>query len=758
MTARAAHTLCLRSSDASQLDEGTYQWKMQASHFQSFVHTKAFLASIELPMSQWSIETAWQRVYAVERLTIASNSRRLQVTETSLRRDDTPHERGAPTDVPPLSVDVELPLHLNPIVRLWVDGGRVHVQTAEPHALDAAVFRWILEYEEHVTAIATAADGFDISAAWADGRLEIASPTLLVLRPKTSQPPSLDAAGGYVHVPSPPTPAALAALVTAKLQASAFGRRLSLTFDADDCAFLLSLASYPSPEVTQLRLQASSADNLAALLGFGTQSTRLFSRRSPVARTQGYAASASARNFLQQHVLAPDLQTSLQGADDSPPLTLRGDASALFGYVELRPGWYAPSQRIYSTSPPLRLQEEWEMQFARLFFPKGEEHRKGIVFTDPRGVNRIAEVAPGLYTLGSFAAYLQELMNNDADAYAFSVRFDDGRFAFACSTGDDGVGVAFSLNFAHPRSIDSEKIGFEAAYLEGSDRYESSVTLHEAATPLGGRLRNLYQISEVHGQRKFCIRPSAPPNVVGLVQAYDAQARTLTLKCVTPDKVPLAHGLRSGAIVTLGAAGVVEAADGTKHESVPRGTLTTGVVRRGTESAGVVTLDVEVAPLAWLPQAVKETQCVGVSQATEPCSFCFASRLPQTVGGERLGFRSTTLQWGRDGAVRTRKLSVPPFISSGSHNLDHVDYVLLKLRECQKSTFVQSDTGGHVTAVFGKVCLNPTFRHERHLPVEVSFTGGDRLDTLTIEVCNPDGTPYHFHDAAWSLSMSFVSE
>ena len=799
MAARAPHTLCLRSSDASRLAEGTYQWQLQASHFKSSVYTKAFLASIELPMSQWSIETAWQRVYVTERLVVASQRRRLQVVETVLRRDEAPDAMDrAPDspDSPPLVADVELPLHLNPIVRLWAVAGRVHLQTAEPHGLDAAVLRWVLEYEEHVKAIATAADVIDVSAAWAEGRLEVASPTLLVLTPKTAQPPSLDATGGYLHVPSPPTPAALASLLTAKLRASPFGRRIELTFDVDDCAFLLSLGAYPTPEATQVRLQASGGggggnssaggnDGLAALLGFGPQTARLFARRSPMARTQGYA-SASGRGFLQQHVAVPDLQTARQMGDDAPPLTLRGDASALFGHVQLRPGWYAPSQRIYSTSPPLRLQEEWELQFARLFFPKGDEPPRGIVFADPFGVNRIAELAPGLYTLASLAAYLQELMNADADGYAFSVTFEGGRFAFACasasvssansasvssansasdsssasgaSESDERIGLAFSLHFAHPRSIDPAKLGFEAAYLEGSDRYESSSALHEATTPLGGRLRNLYQISEVHGQRRFCIRPSAPPNVIGLVQAYDAPSRTLTLKCVTPSKAPAAHGLHAGAVVTLGAAGVVEASDGTKHESVPKGTLTTGVVRRGTESGGVVTLDVEVAPVGWVAQAAQETQCVGVAQPTEPCSFSFSPRLAQSVGGERLGFRSTTLQWGLDGVVRTRKLSVPPFISSGSHNLDHVDYVLMKIRECQKSTLIQSETGGHATGVFGKVCLNPTFRHERHLPVEVSFSGGDRLDTLTLEVCNPDGTPYHFHEAGWSLSISFVSE
>ena len=78
------HTICLRSSDAAQLDSGTFQWKLQAANF-STPHSKAFL-SIELPMSQWSIEESYGRVYVVERIVIAPDRRRLNVHETVVRR------------------------------------------------------------------------------------------------------------------------------------------------------------------------------------------------------------------------------------------------------------------------------------------------------------------------------------------------------------------------------------------------------------------------------------------------------------------------------------------------------------------------------------------------------------------------------------------------------------------------------------------------------------------------------------------------
>ena len=170
-------------------------------------------------------------------------------------------------------------------------------------------------------------------------------------------------------------------------------------------------------------------DALASLIGFGGEgrTSRVFSRPQGDVRLGGYASGVQRRGFLEARTLptAPGYGTMRDRAD-TPPLSLRGDASALFGHATLRPGWYAPSQRIYSTSPPLRLTDEWELQFARFVVPRVEEGgppTQGLVFTDPIGVKRIAEVAPGVYTASSISAYLQDLMNQDAPrdaAYASS--------------------------------------------------------------------------------------------------------------------------------------------------------------------------------------------------------------------------------------------------------------------------------------------------------------------------------------------------
>lgn len=750
MSNGSMHTLCLRSTDATEVSEGAFRWTLRSQHIKPVAAKALSLSSIELPLSQWSLEDAWSRVHVSERILLTPTHRRLDVRQEVL----------APTQ-DRVAMSVILPVHLNRIARLWSDAeGLVHLQTEAPHGLSDAMLRWIATYEEHCKVVAAAVDTIDVSVAWGEGRVRFEAADLLVITPKTPQP-TFDTTGGYLLFPSPPSPQALAEMLTAGFRGTRTSSQTaaspSVRFDSKDCAFFLSVAAYPSPDATEMRLTIGG-DGLAALMSFGGQSSRTFHRRPLDPRTAGYSGPTG-REFLQQHIMSSDVP---QG--DTTPLELRGDAAGLFGFAKLRPGWYTPSQRIYSTSAPLRLSEEWELQFARFFFPASDgEPPPGLVFTSPDGVNRLAELLPGLYTARSLAAYLEALMNEDVQpGIVFTVTFEEdgpgggGRFRFSCTDGH-GMGLAFALHFSHPRSINPAKLGFEAAYLEGSDSYESTDAIHEPRTPFG-RLNNLYQITEVHGQRKFCIRPTAPPTVIAIAEAYDPATRILSVRCVTSGKAPVSHGLQRGSTVLIASSGFVkDAATGERTESVPRGATALGVVSRGTEANAVALMELEVPPLEWILQAAAEQRCMGLTQNTEPASFCFAGRLPGTVLGERLGFDNSTLHWGIHGAVRTRKLRIPPYVSTGSHNLDHVDFVFLRIREGNKSTLMQCETAGGVTSVWTKVALNPVYRNERHIGVDVSFPGGERLDTLTVEVLNPDLTPYHFHGAAWSLTVTFAT-
>ena len=746
------HTVCLRSTDATVLSEGVYRWDVLAENARRQA-SRVMLASIELPMSQWSIEEEWSRVYLTERLRIEPRRRLVSV---QVEGDDGKRSHAT----------AALPLHLNRLTSVEVVGGCVVVHTEHPHGLSPAALAWITGNEAHAKIVGAAVGPIDVSTAWREQRLEIKDAHVFEVTPQHGPPEVLavESKGGHLYFPSPPSPDALARLLTATLQ-----QGIAVAFDKDQCRFRLTLAAYPEG-ATMVRMSVGG-DALASLMGLSGAS-HSFTRYAPSARTAGYASSAESRAFLDSHVTTSVARIAGVGgaavgmggaAVDAPPLTIVADASALFGYVTLRPGWYAPSQRVYSTCPPLRAPSEWALQFARFMFPASEDGKQlGVVFTDPRGVDRIVEIASGLYTAQSICDYLTAMMNLAPDgarvapSFQFSVKFRDGRFSFACHTPRDGVdlGLAFALHFDRPRSVSAARFGFaDGAALEGSDAYESSHVVAEASTPFG-RMHNLYELSEVAGQRKFSIRPRAPIGVMCIAENYERGV--LKMRCVTPDAKSVSHGIEAGRVVTLSAAGFVEGA-AARHEPILLDASTLCVVARGVENRGVTTIDVEIPATPWVLEAVREHKAMRMTCAVEPCSFCFCDRLRHTIGGERLGFPDATLQWGLDGAVRTRQLRVPPFLSPESHNLDHVDFLLLRLREGKASVLTQCQSRGQSIDVFGKVCLNPVFRNERHLPVELALTGSDRLDAVTIEVLNPDLTPYHFHGATWSLSLGFLT-
>lgn len=724
-----SYTICLRSTDARLVAEGVYEWTLASENCRQLAG-KMYLASIELPLSQWSVEEAWNRVYFVERIRLTAERRTVVV-----------EERARPSGAVTTAV-CTLPLYLNALASVQVPvPGSVTLVTREPHALSDAMFEWARTQEDAVKAICTPVGTLDISAAWREGRVRVEDARTLRIEGVPQATAVMNGKNsGYLLFESPATPSALASMLTTCVHDSPFGARASVAFDAATCYMAVCVAAYPEgASGVTLRV---SGDALAAHVGL-RGAVQTFERERLSARTAGYGGD---RGFLQHYVVS-----HASAGGDATPLVVSASAASLFSYVELRPGCYYPCQRAYSATPPLKLAHEWDLQFSRLTFAPRDGNDVGLVYTDPRGVDRILVVVPGSYTVGSFTAYLTQGMNDHArGAYVFSVTFEDGRFVFACTTGavGDRVGVLFAIHFNHARSIDAARLGFDdQAYLEGADRYESSYTVHVPDA------RNEYSIGEVAGQRKLSIRPTAPAACICVVEeAATPSQRFLGLHCVRPDGAPVAHGLREGTVVLLGASGGVVQGEGDAHESVALDVQVLGVVVRNVSATRVhVEVPGDASTWAVVGRALK------VAARVEPSSFCFCPDLPRTIGGARLGFAPRTIQYGVDGSVRTRSLRLPPYVSSGSYDFDHVSSVFLQVgKDVRSTTTLTYEMEGRAAAVFAKIVLNPTFRHERALEYFTGLVGYDRCDRLTLHVLNPDWSAYHFHDAEWSVSITFV--
>ena len=52
--------------------------------------------------------------------------------------------------------------------------------------------------------------------------------------------------------------------------------------------------------------------------------------------------------------------------------------------------------------------------------------------------------------------------------------------------------------------------------------------------------------------------------------------------------------------------------------------------------------------------------------------------------------------------------------------------------------------------------MYPLAREAGMMPKDASLTGGANLTKFTLRFLNPDFTPYHFHGAEFSFSMTLI--
>ena len=108
--------------------------------------------------------------------------------------------------------------------------------------------------------------------------------------------------------------------------------------------------------------------------------------------------------------------------------------------------------------------------------------------------------------------------------------------------------------------------------------------------------------------------------------------------------------------------------------------------------------------------------------------------------------------WGVDGSIDGH----PPYNAPNVYALDHPDYVCMTFSE-SGGYGLEHTYDGTTGGIFCKLSLYPQFREERMLPRDTSLLQSN-FGAFTIKFWNPDMvTPYHFHGAEFSFSLSFFS-
>ena len=725
-------TLCFHTRDAVERDDSSMTFEMPGGQLRTEA-ARVALASCEFPMVQWTVEEDWSRLYLNEgvRLEGPVEARTLSLLVGAER------------------ADLVLPPRLA-AAQCAGDRRRLVVECGAPHGLFSEATREPnrAAVEDGGVHLLGGAEG-DV-AVRAAAELEYVSATAFALVGAAAARAAGGAGARYVLVPPPASPARLCEWLTHAARGAVAGARLTLRYDAG---------------ADRVRLAATAA---AAEEGGAARAPPTPARVLPSALARRLGLSTAA-----QRVPPPP----------APPTEWPCEATGLWDYVELPPGFYGPCHRPMCTGQPLRLGAELEGAVNRLYFPLGAPTAASpvsphaLVFADPDGHVHACPIPSGRYTPERLCAHLEAGMAAAAGGgLSFAVSHFEDRFSFACERAlPGGAGVVpapFGLLWHHPLSVDPARFGFAAQPLAGADTYVAPQRTRVARVDGGGAhpraAANVVRVAEVGAQKRFSLHGVAPPALVGVLDAASALGRPVLRTHLSGR--PFAHGLQPGDVVGIGApaaaaaggaagATVADGADGAEREAPaapvdwPRGGAPCScVVLAPLPGDDVHVLRLDAPRLGGLADA---GACVQVACRAEPWNLCFGR--PRSVPAHLLGFARGAVQWGVDGSVQDAEgRRMPPFVAPHTHCLDHPDYVLMTLSESSGAALEHSYDGEN-RHVFCKLSLYPLFREERMLPRDTSLLRGN-LSRFTLAFWNPDlRTPYRFHGAEFSFSLNFVS-
>ena len=496
------YTICMQTTDAISRGEGEFTMEL-AGDQPRISAVKLNLGSLEFPMTQWSIEEEWARIYFSEALRINPG---LSVFRVDTIVGDTTRVHL-----------VQMPLHLNAIeeYRRLDDG--VVISCYHPHGLlvvdgsrRVCTIDWIVWGEVEV--VCAPIGRLSISQVHREGKLRYLSPTEFIVPSSFFEGASSTSHRGYMHAPGFPSPVSLCRYLSSYLHA--LQAPLSVEYDArTNKVHVVSTTAEKTPHVVRVH-----GGDLAATLG--------------------YPSPRHERHFR------PEVD-----ADRRVP----SEVYAHWTFGELRPGWYVPSQRPMCTGQPMRFPQEAEMACNPLYFPlsqipTGAATPHFLVFVDPCSHMHHCPIYVGKHAPHALCTHLENAMTAIAtptcNGVAFSVTYEDERFSIACEVqSEDGrvQPTPFQIHFHHPQSIDAARLGFDDIPLCGSDVYTSTRTV-VFPRQQGRMLNNLVRVSEIGHEKRFRIHAAAVPPLTGLIAAYNEDESTLVVRTYA-GQVPFSHGL-----------------------------------------------------------------------------------------------------------------------------------------------------------------------------------------------------------------------
>lgn len=749
------HTICLNTRDAVTKSKGKFSIQISNNGPRTSA-LKISLGSLEFPMVQYTVEEDWNMLYFSEGIRISKEVSDFEVIESL-------YDKQTYSFVDNL-VTVQLPLHLNAITNYSIYRDQICIECAHPHNLWSQANRSLVPLYtwSEIELVCSPLGRISISELFRNKSLSYKSPREFLI-PITYWEECVgvsQAASGFLHTPTIPSPSAMALLLSNAYDRTNTTVQFKFTYDATTNKFALTIPFYPNDH-SKLKITIKPT-KLSRMLGYSSEVTKI---------------------FVQPDLQDRDFMTENYATVSQAPLAFESDPFENWFGVNLALGWYQPSHRPMCTGPPLSLTQELELSLNRLYFPIPDRIPDGsctvyfLMFTDPSGFTHNCPVHPGKYSENGLAKHLETEMSKIAAASlpgcVFSVYFDKEthKFVFSCEYRNDAGQVSpapFSLIFNHPAQFNPAKIGFSPIALHGSDTYTSTDAVHLPS--LQDRCTsNVYKVSELGHQKRLRIQSCPLPNMQGLVVNYYNDDSILHVRTYVRN-LPFAHGLQHGDLLSIGKASPASLLvwDENNSEWQSSDFASAPIAARYGKSAIVVSpekLKTSKVGAFDLFLKVKNTPTLSdhldtvlrLNTDLQPFNLCFSSTLSKSLKSNMLGYKEGVTQWGIDGCVETIDgVKMPPFLAPNVFSMDHPDYVLMYILEGKHSLTTHHFESNSSTTPFAKIVLYPMFREERMLPKEASFMGGEKMNLITVYFTNPDGTPYSFHGVDFSFSLNFV--
>ena len=672
------------------------------------------LGSLEIPLSQYNIETNWQTLYFDEGIDLyVMDPTQEPLIQFTIEENETLYT-------------AQIPPRLNPIVNLNTYGPTTTAifTTQYPHCLQLSGF---FDWGEPMKLINTPlSDPLFLSAT----NLTPENPTLTILSPTqfslswgspitfTINPGNVI---GYVSSPSIPSPVYLANLVTLALN-EVIPQHWNITYNPSTGKYVICYIGDTCniQDITPSLLMVPGNNSLPHIMGFGCSNVPLSLPLSHEMKT----LSAYQQNNLNTN-LWPNTNTLPNNCTQSI------NCSPCRSQINFDTGNYSPDGLMTNLSRQLnRFYFDSGCNLSGSGGPVTTANPVNFVYSTSCGLCYIVPMAFGLYSPELLANFLQTQMSANIAGISVTWNADTGQFQFNSSVTD------FGLEFDVGTAELAFKLGFYPISYRNNNTYSSTIPIDYPTKGCCGTSIPIRHLSYVYtpivnSQRKFIVEISKTRclnNVGSIVNNGDG---TLTITTQLSGGVNIAHGYQVLDVVEI-------TVNGQTYEmavlSVPAYNQFT--VELGSISAGTL---------------VGQTSCLCLSNSI--VSNLYFSCVGNDVLCRTLGYTESDALWN--------PLFPTTWIPPACFMLDWPQYILVELGEPDGATHNNhawqintTHTDTH-TRVLAKVILYPQFRMERSFPFHMIIPDLKIVNRVKVRILNPDHSLYQFHGRNWSFTLTF---